>query len=211
MFTGIVDHCGKIESAERKGDSLALVISCHFSNLREGESISVDGACLTTLHPEPGRFRCDLSPETLKLTVAGQYEPGRRVNLERALCVGERLGGHLVTGHVDGRCRVTRIDVREEFVRLELAGITPAHRRYLVTKGSVCVNGVSLTVNECGNGNFSVMLIPHTLERTNLSLLRAGDEVNLELDWMTKVILQAADERLTNLKASGDLDAHSPH
>lgn len=189
MFTGIIDHCGRIEKIEEGTKSLRIRIATSFRDLVEGESISVDGACLTVVSPEEGRFTCEVSPETMRLTISGSYREGRAVNLERALRLGDRLGGHFVMGHVDGKATVARKVVHTDYVELAFADVPSAGTRYLIPKGSVAVNGVSLTLNQVGPGAFNVMLIPHTLERTNLKELGEKSEVNLEFDWLSKVIL----------------------
>jgi len=198
MFTGIVDHCGLVESAERRCDSFRLRISSRFPDLTEGESIAVDGICLTALNPLAGRFECDLSPETLALTRAAGLTAGRRVNLERALRLSDRLGGHLVTGHVDSRCEVRLVEPQGEFLRVVVGGLGPDMMRHLGRKGSVALLGVSLTVNALTDDGFDILLIPHTLERTNLTELSTGDVAHVELDWMVKVVLRDADARREN-------------
>jgi riboflavin synthase len=189
MFTGIVDHCGEIREKVPTGTGIRLHVACRFSDLVLGESVSVDGACLTVITQTPEGFWCDLSEETLRLTRAGSYGPGQRVNLERALRLGDRLGGHIVTGHVD---RTVTVESRREvdgFIEFRFGSFAPGELGYLVPKGSVALNGVSLTLNEVTASQIAVMLIPHTLEITNLSGLRVGDRVNVEFDWMTKLIL----------------------
>lgn len=189
MFTGIVDHCGEIKERVATQTGLRLFVACGFTDLALGESVSVDGACLTVTEFISAGFWCDLSEETLRLTRAGTYHPGCQVNLERALRMGDRLGGHIVSGHVD---RTVTVKSRREtggFVEFRFTGFLPAERGYLVPKGSVALNGVSLTLNEVQDGEIAVMLIPHTLENTTMSGLQAGDAVNVEFDWMTKLIL----------------------
>ncbi len=189
MFTGIIDHCGTVERVERDEKSMRLWISSRFPDLVEGESNSVDGTCLTALAPDSGHFRCDVSMETLQLTIAQTYQQGTEVNLERAMRLSDRLGGHFVTGHIDGKAKAASIERTAEYVRMTFADLPAAARRFLLKKGSVAVNGVSLTLNEVDETSFSVMLIPHTLERTNLSRLSQGSAVNLEMDWLVKVVL----------------------
>lgn len=198
MFTGIVDHCGKVMSVvmgqgQGQGQSSRLFIGTEFSELVIGESIAVDGACLTVTELGSGGFWCDVSSETIDCTVAGEYRAGTRVNLERSLRISDRLGGHWVTGHVDQRGTVVRTEAIGEFVLLAIGGIDPSYSRYLLKKGSIAVNGVSLTVNHVTDRSFEVMVIPHTLQCTSLSQLAAGTKVNLEFDWMVKVILSDRD------------------
>lgn len=205
MFTGIIDHCGSVTSVERRGDSLVLAVASAFDDVEEGESIAVDGVCLTAISPSANAFRCDVSPETLRLTRAADYRVGARLNLERSLRLSDRMGGHFVTGHADQKCRLTKSEARGEYRAYVFDGVLYKNRRFLVLKGSVAVNGVSLTVNAVTVSGFEVMLIPHTLGRTNLSELREGDSVNVEFDWMTKVLLSDLDKRVENLGRDGFL------
>ncbi len=205
MFTGIVDHTGSITSIQSTLTGLKFTIRTQFSDMKEGESISVDGVCLTVLNPKPNLFECDLSPETLALTIGRNYREQATLNIERALLQGDRMGGHYVTGHVDQTAKVSSLIQHGEFTEMRFEGINPSYANLLVKKGSVTVNGVSLTVNEVGTGHdgkpsFTVMLIPHTLERTNLKNQMVGDFVNLEFDWMTKIIVREVQNVLQNLK-----------
>lgn len=189
MFSGIVDHCGTILKLEQRNNSLHALIATQFNNIQEGESIAVDGICLTAIKPDNQQFYCDISPETLSLTTAEFFTTGCKINLERALCYGDRVGGHLVSGHID-QCGVVKdIKQQQEFVVMTFANITPEFMRYLVKKGSIAINGVSLTINNVYQDGFDVMLIPHTLERTNLGVLKVGDEVNLEFDQLVKTTI----------------------
>jgi riboflavin synthase len=189
MFTGIVDHCGTIVSIEKNAQTLRALIACDFVDLQEGESVAVDGCCLTAVEPKAKQFYCDVSPETLRLTTAEKWVVGSKLNLERALCVGDRMGGHWITGHVDQRGVVKNKFKQQEFVVLEIEGVADESKSFLLKKGSVSVSGVSLTINEVSTNGFQLMLIPHTLERTNLNQLQIGDVVNLEFDWMARVIV----------------------
>ena len=192
MFTGIVDHYGWVREVSRRESSVELTIETTFSELVPGESIAVDGTCLTVTTLWEKGFRCEVSPETLKLTTLDERTAGSPVNLERAMRLSDRIGGHLVTGHVDRKAKVTARKEHAEFVELTVGGLPSEAMRFLIPKGSVAVNGVSLTVNRVTDDGFEVMIIPHTLERTTLSKLKEGDGVNIELDWMTKVILHDA-------------------
>lgn len=194
MFTGIVDHVGKITRVENRGCSMRFTIETEFPQLVPGESIAVDGICLTVTEPTGNQFICDVSAETMAVTVASHYASGACVNMERALRAADRMGGHYVTGHVHQTAILRR---RDDFVdeagvasvRLLFGGILPTAMRYLTAKGSITVSGVSLTVNAIHSDGFEVMLIPHTLERTNLRDLKLDCRVNLEFDWMSKVIV----------------------
>lgn len=190
MFTGIVLTTGKVLTRDSRGQDVRLVIEAVGSEVgvqRIGDSISVSGVCLTLLNPVEKCFEADVSAETLSLTTLGTLKPGDRVNLEPALTLADRLGGHLVTGHVDGTATlVARVpDGRSERFEFEL----PADlAKYVARKGSVCVDGVSLTVNDVAANRFSVCLIPHTLEVTTLGYLAAGDHVNIEVDLIARYL-----------------------
>ena len=190
MFTGIVETKGTLQEKVKMGGDYRLRIECtglDLSSARPGDSISVSGACLTMLEPDASGFYADVSQETLSLTTLGKLEPGQEVNLELAMGVEARLGGHLVTGHVDDKARLLsrREDARSERFDFEV----PSHlSRYIARKGSACLDGVSLTVNEVDGNVFSVNLIPHTLEITTLGLLQPGDEVNLEVDLIARYL-----------------------
>jgi riboflavin synthase len=199
MFTGIVQGVGRIRSVEPRGGDVTMWIETGDVTLADvgtGGSIAVNGCCLTAVRFEPASFAADLSRETLSLTTAGDWRPGTAVNLEKALTAGQALGGHYVTGHVDGvGLVVSRHDdarsVRVEFeVPAELA-------RYVARKGSVCVDGVSLTVNGVAGRNFDVNLVPHTLAVTILGGYRPGTRVNLEVDIIARYLERLVEERRT--------------
>lgn len=189
MFTGIVDHCGQVISIKESSGNFRITIKSVFNDLTLGESIAIDGACLTVTQVIDHNFIVDLSPETLRLTTASQYVEGFRVNLERSLRLMDRLGGHFVTGHVDQQCEVSKIAHFDEFTEMTFAGVIPEHRSFLVKKGSIAINGVSLTLNDVAQDSFKVMLIPHTLQKTNLSALKIGQKINVEYDYLAKLVL----------------------
>jgi riboflavin synthase len=186
MFTGIVDHCGVLSVIEQQSQAMRLKIKHNFEAIVLGESIAVDGICLTVTGEEKDVFFCDLSPETMTVTTARYFKEGQKVNLERALQPLSRIGGHFVTGHIDRIGSVKTIQKQGDFI--EMVFVSP--KEYIFPKGSIAINGVSLTVNQVDDESFAVMLIPHTLERTNLSTLQMGDEVNLEFDMMARVIVE---------------------
>ena len=188
MFTGIVDHCAIITAISVEKHSTQLTISTQFTDLALGESVCVDGICLTVTALDRDQFQCDLSSETLQLTCAKNYLIGAAVNVERAMKMHDRLSGHMVTGHVDGILKVSAIDKEGDFVVCEFSDVLKKHCLLLTEKGSVCVNGVSLTINRLGNSSFSVMLIPHTLQRTNLGVLTKNNFVNVEYDYLAKLV-----------------------
>jgi len=193
MFTGIIEALGVVESIQRlelnQGPVVRLVVVTDLpvESMAIGASVAVDGVCLTIVERAVGHFAADLGPETLALTTLGALEPGSRVHLERPLKLGDPLGGHLVLGHVD--VMGTVVGRRTLGSALELEINAPAQvSRFLAAKGSIAVDGVSLTVNTVVDDVFSVTLIPHTLEATKLGDRREGDNVNLEADMIVKHI-----------------------
>lgn len=190
MFTGIVEEVGTIRAITVNGGSAVLDIDCKvvIDDAGLGDSISVNGCCLTvTTLPVAGGFTADLMGETLARTSLGALSPGDAVNLERALKADGRLGGHLVQGHVDGTGEVVAVEPQPNWTVLRVR-IPVQLRRFIVEKGSITVDGTSLTVMEAGDDEFSVGLIPHTLSATSLRHRRAGDVVNLEVDVIAKYV-----------------------
>ena len=190
MFTGIVEEAGRVIAAERRGDVLRVRIGAGrvLDEMPVGSSIAVDGCCLTAVDVEPGSFGCDLTEETLLRTRFEQkLKPGRLVNLERPMRADGRFDGHIVQGHVDGVGTLVALRSLGESAELVVA-TPPELRRYLVLKGSVAVDGISLTVAGLTQTEFSVAIIPFTLEVTNLREARAGDPVNLEADVIAKYV-----------------------
>ena len=188
MFTGIVQDVGRILALETRGGDARLTVGVDrldLSHTAIGDSIAVAGVCLTAVSLEARAFSADVSHETLTITTIGAWRVGRRVNLEPALRAGDALGGHLVSGHVDG---VAEVRARFEQARSQRFRIqVPASlARYLARKGSVALDGVSLTVNDVGQQEFEVNLIPHTLAVTTLGELAVGDGVNIEIDLMAR-------------------------
>ena len=198
MFTGIVETKGTLEQKIDIGGDCRLVIHTGDLSLETcstGDSISVSGACLTMLDPEPHRFSADVSQETLSLTILGGVEAGGEVNLELAMGLEDRMGGHMVTGHVDGLAKLVsrHEDARSERFEFEV----PAQlAKYVARKGSVCIDGVSLTVNGVDGKRFDVCLIPHTMEITTLGRLQPGDAVNLEVDLIARYLERLMDPEL---------------
>ena len=190
MFTGIVETMGTLVSRTDMGGDSRLVIdtgTLSLANCRTGDSISVSGACLTMLDPLENSFAADVSQETLSLTILGELREGGNVNLELAMGVHDRMGGHLVTGHVDGLGRLVsrHEDARAERFEFE---VPKSLAKYIARKGSVCINGVSLTVNDVEGLCFGVCLIPHTMMITTLGKLQPGDEVNIEVDLIARYL-----------------------
>jgi riboflavin synthase len=188
MFTGIVTDIGVVGEARPSDRGLELAIRCSYPDLEPGESVAVDGACLTVTGLEPGGFIVQVVRTSLERTRFADLRPGTRVNLERALRVGDRLGGHLVQGHVDGVGTVLRVVARDHGRVLDLE--TPAEvARVSVPLGSITVDGVSLTVNAVpAPGTIQISLIPFTLEHTTLADRRPGDRVHLEADAIGKYV-----------------------
>lgn len=190
MFTGLVEDVGTVEVADRSADALVLGIATAklpAGELSLGESVAVDGVCLTVTEKDARRFRVLAGAETLRRTTLGGVATGRRVNLERALRLGDRLGGHMVQGHVDGIA--TLVERNDAGANLELSfEAAPELLRYVVEKGSICVDGISLTVNRVSDTRFGVALIPHTVSETALADKAVGDAVNLEVDMIAKYV-----------------------
>jgi riboflavin synthase len=188
MFTGLVQTLAKVQAAApdgHGGTALAVREPQWAPALTLGESLCVNGACLTVVAMDAETFSFQVGPETLKLTNLGSLHAGHAVNLERSLAVGDRLGGHFVTGHIDGMGHVLKRETQGEWEMVEF-GFDPHFDDLIVKKGSIAVDGVSLTVAECSSGRFTVMLIPHTLHATTLGTKAAGDTVNLEFDLLAK-------------------------
>jgi len=189
VFTGLVETTGKvIEVTARRGSKrFGIASDLPVGRMQDGESVAVDGVCLTVVARRGDRFHADVIAETLALTTLGEVRPGKRVNLERSLALGDRLGGHLVQGHVDCTAGVSGVERRGDDYRLRVAW-TPEIRRFVAHKGSVAIHGVSLTVAALSEAGFELALIPETLQRTNLGDLRAGDRVNVEVDLLARYL-----------------------
>lgn len=189
MFTGLIETIGTIQEHRTAMGGACLRVACRLSGeaLQLGDSIAVDGVCLTASQLHDDGFSADLSPTTLAGTTLESSRSGDQVNLERALRLSDRLGGHLVSGHVDGLATLRRRSQERNAVRMEFVA-SAAMTRYIVTKGSVALNGVSLTVNEVAGEHFTVAVIPHSLEMTTLKDCQPGREVNLETDLIGRYV-----------------------
>ncbi len=189
MFTGIVLGKGKLINTRPSGGGLAFDLEAQFALLdpEEGESIAVNGACLTVYSIKGNRFTVDVSPESLRRTTLGSLRAGAVVNMERALRLADRLGGHMVSGHVDCVGVTSGITKEGNFTILTFS-VPSEQDRYIIEKGSITINGVSLTVNSCSGGSFSVSVIPHTMQVTTLGLLKNGSKVNIEVDIIGKYV-----------------------
>jgi riboflavin synthase len=199
MFTGIVQAIGEVRAiTPRNGDVELLIATANLGleGVAIGDSISVSGCCLTVTRLTADSFAADASLETLQVTTLGSWRPGQRVNLEKALRAGDPLGGHYVTGHVDGIAAVVGSASDARSLRVEFEVPAPL-ARYIARKGSVCIDGVSLTVNDVAQRRFGVNLIPHTLAVTTLGACRPGTQVNLEVDIIARYL-----ERMT--REAGD-------
>jgi len=190
MFTGIIEGVGRLAALERRGGDVRLTVevgSLPFDAVQLGESIAVNGVCLTVIEFDASSFAADASNETLALTTLGALNVGDTLNLERAMRPTDRLGGHLVSGHVDGLGRVERIEPDARAQRWRFSAPTQL-LRYIAKKGSICVDGVSLTVNEVDDAGFEVALIPHTVANTRFAQTRVNDAVNLEIDLVARYV-----------------------
>ena len=199
MFTGLIEGVGRLAAREPRGGDARLTVevgTLPFADARLGESIAVNGICLTVVAFDARGFEADASTETLALTTLGDWPLGRALNLERAMRPTDRLGGHMVSGHVDGVGRVLQVhdDARAQRWRF---GAPAALLRYIASKGSICVDGVSLTVNAVDDEGFEVALVPHTVAHTAFAETAVGEGINLEVDLVARYV-----ERL--LQARGD-------
>jgi len=188
MFTGLVEAQGRVENVRHLGEHLQLEIKHAFPVLQEGESIAVEGVCLTAKIKSQALVLFDLSSETLAKTTLQFAQVGQLVNLERALLTNARMGGHYVSGHVDKTVMVHGFEPSDNYVRLQLGGFGQDDLLYLIPKGSITVNGVSLTINAVNDAMIDIMLVPHTLAATTLSLLKPKQLVNIEFDYFCKII-----------------------
>jgi riboflavin synthase len=189
MFTGIAAGTGKITAKRMVGGGVGFDFMTTFdlTDPEEGESIAVNGVCLTAYSIIGRTFSADVSPETLSRTILGDMGPGATVNLERALRLSDRLGGHLVSGHVDCLASVTGVNKLGDYTLFTFS-FPKVYDRYIIEKGSITINGVSLTVNSVENGKFEVSIIPHTLLVTTLGALKIGSKVNIEVDIIGKYV-----------------------
>lgn len=202
MFTGIIKQIGMVErvDAGREDSRLFIRTTTDMSKVEIGASICCSGCCLTVVDREADWFAADVSAETLSKTVIGGWIPGVRVNLERALCAGDELGGHMVSGHVDGRGVLEHIEIEGQSHRLTFSA--PEHlARFIAPKGSVTLDGVSLTVNGVSGSRFDVNIIPHTWIHTTLGDREKGDAVNLEIDMLARYVARLLETKRTDMAA----------
>ncbi len=203
MFTGLVEDLGAVEAVEHSADGVVLTVRTQLSDeIKLGDSVATNGVCLTAVSVGEGTFSTEVMNETLRLSSLAEIVAGSPVNLELAMRAGDRLGGHIVQGHVDGMGTV--VEVRDDgFARRVTVAAPESVLRYIVYKGSVCVDGVSLTVAEITDASFTVSLIPETLERTNLGVAEPGTGVNLEVDIVAKYVEKLTAASLRSSLAGG--------
>ena len=189
MFSGIIEKTGRISRIERNTDGarLAVSVDSFMDGVKLGDSIALNGTCITVVSFDSSSFESDLSNETLKKTTLGNLEVGDDCNLEKAMLLNERIGGHLVSGHIDGLGKVESIEKDGESFWFKIKADKQI-MKYVVYKGSIAVDGISLTVAECDNSSFSVAIIPHTLECTTLNNKKVDSKVNLEVDMIGKYV-----------------------
>ncbi|MCD6584234.1 MAG: riboflavin synthase [Desulfobacteraceae bacterium] len=197
MFTGIIEGLGKITGIRPAGEGKRLALNAEFplEGSKIGDSIAVNGACLTAVMISKSRFEVDVSPETLDKTTLKNIRINERVNIERALRLSDRIDGHLVSGHIDGTARITH-KTRQANAILIGFSVGQSLARYMIAKGSVAIDGISLTINGCDEQSFEVSIIPHTAETTTIGIKNVGDTVNIETDMIGKYV----EKFLTNEK-----------
>ena len=189
MFTGLVEDIGTVKKMDRRGEFMNLSIESNFdlTETKIGDSISIDGVCLTVVELSQRSFRVEVSSETVQRTNLRIMKEGQRVNLERALRLSDRLGGHLVLGHVDGTGTIQEIAEDANSIRMKISA-SRSIMKYIIEKGSVAIDGISLTVNECSENEFGINIIPHTAGATTLVGKRVGDSINIENDIIGKYV-----------------------
>jgi riboflavin synthase len=189
MFTGIIEGLGRLTSIQAAGEGKKLTIDADFSleESKIGDSISVSGACLTAVEISGKRFKVDVSPETLARSTLGHAKPNDRVNIERALRLSDRLDGHLVSGHIDGAGTINHLEIKSNAIVIHIEA-PPSLCRYMIEKGSVAVDGISLTINRCSRDSFEVSIIPLTAKMTTIGFKNIGALVNIETDMIGKYV-----------------------
>jgi riboflavin synthase len=194
MFTGIIEDKGKILKVEYRGQEKRLILELppYLTEVQLGDSININGVCLTVIKKKERAVEFDLSQETLEKTVLGELKEGDQVNVERALRLNDRLGGHIVTGHIDGIGEIVEKREERDFLQLRIR-IPESVSRYVVRKGSIAIDGISLTVNECQEGEIRITLIPYSIEKTTLKQKKIGDPVHLEADILGKYVEKLLD------------------
>jgi riboflavin synthase len=196
MFTGLIEGLGTVTGVRslREGKRLSLAVDFSLHDSRIGDSIAVSGACLTAVAISGRNFEVDVSPETLAKTTLERIRVGEHVNIERAMRLNDRIDGHLVSGHIDGKGIITAKYEKGGYLILTVSA-GELLTRYMIQKGSVAVDGISLTINECNRSQFDVSIIPHTAALTTVGFKQAGDEVNIETDMLGKYVERFVNER----------------
>ncbi|CAN2039575.1 Riboflavin synthase [Candidatus Magnetomoraceae bacterium gMMP-15] len=189
MFTGIIEGLGTLNAIKKSGQGMRLAIMSDFklNETKLGDSIAINGACLTVVKLEARLFEVDLAPETFSITTFNQAKPGNRVNLERAMSFSSRIDGHLVSGHVDGTGKILSKQNLDNAIIIKI-GVNPELCRCMIQKGSAAVDGISLTINQVGKDFFELSIIPHTAKLTTIGFKKAGDSVNIETDLIGKYV-----------------------
>lgn len=202
MFTGIIEEIGIVKEFKKSEKNALIVVECKkvIEDIKIGDSIAINGVCQTVIKFNKNSFSVQVSSETLDITNFSRLKPGEKVNLERALTLNARLGGHIVSGHVDGLAKVKNIQKYSEFYNIKFE-IENDLSKYVVKKGSITINGISLTVADIVSKEFSVAIIPHTFESTNLHYLKHGDFVNIEVDILAKYV-----EKILSTDNNGAID-----
>lgn len=207
MFTGLIESIGVLNSVDRRGENLLFRVTPNpaFTDLRLGDSVALDGYCQTVVSVTQQTFDVEVSPETAAVTTAAAKRTGDRINLERAMRLSDRLGGHLVTGHVESVGEINRIERGEQYVVLGIT-VRPETLRYCVPKGSIAVDGVSLTINAVRQDGIEVGIIPHTWNHTTLAEKQVGGKVNLESDIIAKYVERFVAARFGEQQGNNNID-----
>lgn len=189
MFTGIIEEIGVVKQFNQSGNDALIVVECKkvLEDTKIGDSIAIDGVCQTVTSISSNSFSAQVSSETLNVTTFSKLKSGQKVNLERALTLSSRLGGHIVSGHVDGLGKVQKIEKLNDFYNIKFE-VEKGLTKYIAKKGSITINGISLTVASTEDKEFDVAIIPHTFENTSLNVLKSGDYVNMETDVLAKYV-----------------------
>lgn len=189
MFTGIIEEIGVVKQFNQSGNDALIVIECKkvLEDTKIGDSIAIDGVCQTVTSLSSNSFSAQVSSETLNVTAFSKLKSGQKVNLERALTLSSRLGGHIVSGHVDGLGKIQKIEKLNDFYNIKFE-VEKGLTKYIANKGSITINGTSLTVATTVDKEFDVAIIPHTFQNTNLNTLKSGDYVNIETDVLAKYV-----------------------
>ncbi|MDX9964471.1 riboflavin synthase [Desulfobacter postgatei] len=208
MFTGIIESLGTIRRIETQGEGKILVIACDLdlTGTGIGDSIAVNGACLTAVSLGKGQFKVDMAPETVSRTTFDSLGPGARVNIERALKLSDRIDGHLVSGHIDGTGVIAKIETRSNAIIYDIQ-VPENLACEMIEKGSVAIDGISLTINQCWENGFSVSIIPHTAKITTIGFKNVGDRVNIETDMLGKYVKKFLSGQGKGAKSANDADA----